>query len=103
MSVIYGNEENFNSLIESGEVLVDFFATWCGPCRMLSPVLEEISSDRAGIKVVKIDVDECPNLARNFGVMSVPTLYLFKDGKEISKQNGFMPKEELLEWINNIQ
>ena len=104
MNIIHGNEENFNSLIENGEVLVDFFATWCGPCRMLSPVLEEISSDRIGIKVVKIDVDECPNLARNFGVMSVPTLYLFKDGKEISKQNGFMPKEELLGWINdNIQ
>ena len=100
MNIIHGNEENFNELISSGEVLVDFFATWCGPCRMLSPVLEEISSDRAGIKVVKIDVDECPNLARNYGVMSVPTLFLFKDGKEVSKQNGYMPKEELLEWIN---
>ena len=91
--IIHGNEENFNELIKSGEVLVDFFATWCGPCRMLGPVLEELSSDRAGVKIVKIDVDECPNLARNFGVMSVPTLFLFKDGKEVSKQNGFMPKE----------
>lgn len=98
--IVHGNEENFNELIASGEVLVDFFATWCGPCRMLSPVLEEIASDRASVKVVKIDVDECPNLARNYGVMSVPTLYLFKDGKKISKQNGYMPKEELLEWIN---
>lgn len=100
MNIIHGSEANFNELIGSGEVLVDFFATWCGPCRMLSPVLEEISSDRAGIKVVKIDVDECPSLARNFGVMSVPTLYLFKDGKEVSKKSGFMPKEELLDWIN---
>jgi len=98
--IIHGNEENFNELIKNGEVLVDFFATWCGPCRMLGPVLEELNSDRIGVKIVKIDVDECPNLARNFGVMSVPTLFLFKDGKEVSKQNGFMPKEALLDWIN---
>ena len=100
MNITHGSEANFNELIGSGEVLVDFFATWCGPCRMLSPVFEEISSDRAGIKVVKIDVDECPSLARNFGVMSVPTLYLFKDGKEVAKKSGFMPKEELIDWIN---
>lgn len=98
--IIHGNEENFNELINNGEVLVDFFATWCGPCRMLGPVLEEISGDRAGVKIVKIDVDECPNLSRKYGVMSVPTLFLFKDGKEVSKQNGFMPKEALLDWIN---
>jgi len=98
--IIHGNEENFNELISSGEVLVDFFATWCGPCRMLSPVLEEMSTERSGVKIVKIDVDECPNLSRKYGVMSVPTLFLFKDGKEISKQNGFMPKEALIDWIN---
>jgi len=98
--IIHGNEENFNELISSGEVLVDFFATWCGPCRMLSPVLEEMSTERSGVKIVKIDVDECPNLSRKYGVMSVPTLFLFKDGKEVSKQNGFMPKEVLLDWIN---
>lgn len=98
--IIHGNESNFNELIASGEVLVDFFATWCGPCRMLGPVLEEMSSERSGVKIVKIDVDECPNLSRQYGVMSVPTLFLFKDGKEVSKQNGFMPKEALLDWIN---
>lgn len=98
--MIHGKENNFNELISNGEVLVDFFATWCGPCRMLGPVLEEVSNDRIGVKIVKIDVDECPNLARSFGVMSVPTLILFKDGKEVSKENGFMPKEELVDWIN---
>lgn len=98
--MIHGNENNFNELISNGEVLVDFFATWCGPCRMLGPVLEEVSNDRVEVKIVKIDVDECPNLARSFGVMSVPTLILFKDGKEVSKENGFMPKEELVDWIN---
>lgn len=101
MNIIHGNEDNFNELINSGEVLVDFFATWCGPCRMLSPVLEELSSDRLDVKIVKIDVDECPNLARSFGVMSIPTLLLFKDGKEVAKENGFMPKEALIDWINN--
>lgn len=98
--MIHGKENNFNELISNGEVLVDFFATWCGPCRMLGPVLEEVSNDRIGVKIVKIDVDECPNLARSFGVMSVPTLILFKDGKEVSKESGFMPKEELVDWIN---
>lgn len=102
MNIIHGEEQNFNELISGGEVLVDFFATWCGPCRMLSPILEEISSDRSSIKVVKIDVDECPNLARNFGVMSVPTLYLFKNGKEVAKKNGFMSKEDLIDWLNEI-
>ena len=101
MNIIHGNEENFNELINSGEVLIDFFATWCGPCRMLSPVLEELSSDRADVRIVKIDVDECPNIARSFGVMSIPTLILFKDGKEVAKENGFMPKEALIDWINN--
>lgn len=101
MNIIYGNEENFNELTSSGKVLVDFFATWCGPCKMLGAILEELSEERNSVKIVKIDVDENPNLARQFGVMSIPTMYLFKDGKEISKQNGFMPKEELLEWINN--
>ena len=98
--MIHGNENNFNELISKGEVLVDFFATWCGPCRMLGPVLEEVSNDRIGVKIVKIDVDECPNLARSFGIMSVPTLLLFKDGKEIYKTIVFMPKEELVDWIN---
>ena len=98
--IIYGNEENFNELIKDGEVLVDFFANWCGPCRMLGQVLEEISSDRNSVKIIKINVDECPNLSRQFGVMTIPALFLFKDGKEVSKQNGFVPKEELLDWIN---
>lgn len=101
MNIIYGNEENFNELISNGEVLVDFFANWCGPCKMLGAILEELSTERSSVKIVKINVDENPNLARQFGVMSIPTMYLFKNGKEIAKKNGFMPKEELIEWINN--
>lgn len=96
-----GNKNNFESLINDSLVLVDFFATWCGPCKMLAPVLEEISNDQKNIKIVKIDVDKNEELSNRFGIMSVPTLLLFKDGNLIAKQNGYMPKEELLNWINN--
>lgn len=99
MNIIHGTEENFDSLINDGLVLVDFFATWCGPCKMLSPVLEELASDRASVKIVKIDVDENGNLAKRYGIMSVPTMLLFKDGSLISTKNGFAPKELIEEWI----
>lgn len=95
MSVIYSNENDFNELINKDLVLVDFFATWCGPCKMLGPVLESIDD----IDIIKIDVDECPQLARKYGIMSVPTLIIFKNGEEKDKRSGFMPKEVLEEWI----
>lgn len=97
--IIHGNEENFNNEIGTGIVLVDFFATWCGPCKMLGPVLEDLASERSEIKIVKVDVDESEKLARNFGIMSVPTMLLFKDGKLISQQSGYMPKELITRWI----
>lgn len=96
MSVIHGNEKDFESLINKDLVLVDFFATWCGPCKMLGPVLESLEN----INVVKIDVDECPDLARKYGIMSVPTLMIFSNGKLKNKRSGFMPKEALEEWIS---
>ena len=99
MAVIHGNESEFETLIGNGVVLVDFFATWCGPCKMLGPVLEEMSEERDSLKIVKIDIDENMDLARKYGIMSVPTLILFKDGKQISTKNGFMPKELLTKWI----
>ena len=91
---------NFNEQIKEGVVLVDFFATWCGPCKMQSPVLEELKEYRSDVKVVKIDVDQETEIARLYGVMSIPTLILFKDGKEVAKNVGFMPKELLVQWIN---
>lgn len=95
MSVIHGNESNFKELINKELIVVDFFATWCGPCKMLGPVLESLES----VEVLKIDVDECPNLARSYGIMSVPTLMIFKNGELKDKRSGFMPKEMLEEWI----
>lgn len=99
MELIHGNENNFNDLINDELVLVDFFATWCGPCKMLGPVLEEVASDRSSVKIVKIDVDEAENLARSYGIMSVPTLLLFKKGELVKQRSGFITKEDLINWI----
>lgn len=99
MEIIHADESNFNELVSNGKVLVDFFATWCGPCKMLSPILEEISSDRNDTKIIKVDVDECQNLAKQFGVMSIPTLILMNNGQIEDKKIGFQSKEEIVEWI----
>lgn len=99
MAVIHANEDNFDSLINDNLVLVDFFANWCGPCKMLSPILEGLADERGALKVVKVDVDECSNLAKNYGIMSIPALFLFKNGKLVSKKIGFMPESEIKEWI----
>ena len=89
----------FDEVISKGVVVIDFFANWCGPCKMLAPVLEEVASDRDELKVVKMDIDENMELAKTYGVMSVPTLMLFKDGNMISKKIGFMPKELITSWV----
>lgn len=98
--MILGNSENFKELVSEGVVLVDFFATWCGPCKMLSPVLEEVANERPDVKVVKIDVDQEPDLAQSFNVMSIPTLLLFKDGQKVASSMGYMAKAKVLEFIN---
>ena len=97
--MIHANKENFDNLISNDVVLVDFFATWCGPCKMLAPVLEELSNDRSLVKIVKVDIDESMDLAKRYGIMSVPTLLLFKDGKLIANRVGFASKNEIEDWI----
>ncbi len=97
----HANESNFNDMTGKGLVLVDFFATWCGPCKMLGPVLEDMASDRDSIDIVKVDIDESMNLARQYGIMSVPTLVLFKDGQVVAQTSGFQPKESIQQFIDN--
>lgn len=96
-------KDNFENEVLQSEtpVLLDFFATWCGPCRMLSPILEEIAKEYAGkIKVCKVDVDEEPELASAFRVQSIPTLVAFKAGKAINMAVGYRKKEDLLAMFN---
>ncbi len=91
------NTVNFRGAVEDnqGVVVVDFFATWCGPCKMLAPVFESVSEELNNAKFVKVDIDESLELAQKFGISTVPTMMIFKDGKVVDKLVGFMPKESL--------
>lgn len=92
--------EEYDQLISKGNVLVDFFATWCGPCRMLSPILEEIEEENLfNGTIVKVDTDELGVIAARYGIQSIPTLFLFKDGQLVKKSMGYMPKDSLLEFL----
>lgn len=104
MSVQHFTKDTFQaSVLEStGVVLVDFWAQWCGPCQMLGPVIEQLGSEMDGKAVVgKVDIDEQPELRDQYGIMSIPTLIVFKDGKEVSRVLGVQPKQVLVQMIEN--
>lgn len=98
MAVITITKENFQSEVVQSDkpILLDFWATWCGPCRMVSPIVDQIADERSDIKVGKINVDEQPELAQQFRIISIPTLVVMKDGQIENKAVGAMPKEEIL-------
>lgn len=101
MSVIHINNNNFQEEVLNSEspVLLDFWAGWCGPCRMLAPILDEIAAERPDIKVAKINVDEEPVLAAQFRVMSIPNLVVMKEGKVVSQAAGVRPKKQILDML----
>ena len=96
------NQDEFEKEVinEEGVVVVDFFATWCGPCKMLAPVLDEVQDEMKNVKIVKVDIDENPNVASEYKVKNIPTIKVFKNGEEITTNVGFLPKGALVEMIN---
>ena len=98
MSAIQVNKDNFQEVVLNSDkpVLVDFWASWCGPCRMVAPVLEEIANERSDVKVCKVNVDEEPELAGRYNVMSIPTLLVVKEGQVVNQAVGARPKSQIL-------
>ena len=100
MSVIKVNQNNFDEILASEKpALLDFYADWCGPCRMVAPILDEIAEEREDIKVCKVDIDEQPELASRYRVMSVPTLMVLKNGQIMEQSIGAKPKHQILAMV----
>lgn len=105
MAITELNKENFDLEVNKSEipVLIDFFATWCGPCKMLSPVIDEVANEKLNVKTCKLDIDKEGEIARKFGIRSVPTLVLVKSGKVINSSVGLVSKNKIIDMINSAE
>ena len=97
------NQDTFEKETKSGLTAVDFFATWCGPCRMMSDILHDVEESNPQLNIIKVDVDENPNLARKFGIMSIPTIVVMKDGEMVGKRVGLMQADEFVEFVKSYE
>ncbi len=102
MAIRYATEQNYDELVSEGVVLVDFFGVNCQPCKLLARVLEEIEDELPFVNIVKVDTDECPNLANKFRIMGIPDVYFYKDGKVISHQTGLIDIDEIKEKLATL-
>ncbi len=102
MSLISLTNENFEDSVKEGVSIVDFWAIWCGPCRLMTPVVEDIAKEMPDVKVYKLNVDDYPELTANFKIMSIPTILIFKDGKEVDQTVGVVSKSVLANKIKNF-
>ena len=101
MSNILDVSKNFDEFISEGVVVIDFFATWCGPCKMLAPIIDKIAGDMPQVKFGKVDVDQAMDLAKRFGIRSIPTVIIFKDGVQVELVRGLQDEEFLVETISS--
>ncbi len=96
------NDSNFKETVDKGVTLVDFWAPWCGPCRMMTPIIEEIAHEKADIQVAKVNIDECPGIAQQYNILSIPTLIYFKDGQPIHQSVGVVSKKAILDKLSSL-
>lgn len=105
MATKHVSDEEFDGAVlnSSSPILVDFWAEWCGPCKQISPVLDEIASEMEGkLTVAKVNIDQNPEAPQKYGVRGIPTLILFKDGKPVATKVGSLPKSQLVDWLNSL-